>query len=131
GRPTGTRSGGDAAQVLAVAQEAVRLARDTARQLVEAGSADLERRKDHAHRLEAIEVGDVERDAAGVVVGQQADAALEVGEQLEALLDEAAVLGVADHLAVVVRAALAQARLELLDLGREVLGDDDAGAGLG
>jgi hypothetical protein len=29
------------------------------------------------------------------------------------------------------RAALAQARLELLDLGREVLGDGDAGAGLG
>ena len=51
--------------------------------------------------------------------------------ELEALLDEAAVLGIADHLAVVVGAALAQPRLELLDLGRKVLGDGDAGAGLG
>ncbi len=49
----------------------------------------------------------------------------------EALLHELAVLRVADHFAVVVRAALAQPRLELLDLGREVLGDRHPGAGLG
>ena len=112
-------------------EKVVRLADDPARQVVEARRADLERRKAHRDRLEAVEVDDLEVDPGGVVVGQKADAADEIGDELEALLDEAAVLRVADDLALVAGAALAQARLQLLDLGREVLRQRDALAGLG
>jgi hypothetical protein len=55
--------------VLAVAQERVLLAGDPARELVEPRGADLERREDGAHRLEAVDVGDVKDDPRRVVVG--------------------------------------------------------------
>ena len=66
---------------------------------------------------------------AAVVVGDHADDAVEVGLELVALLEKAAVLRVAEDLAGNCDAALGEPRLELLDLGREILGDRHPGAG--
>src|SRR5690349_18081449 len=77
-RAPAARSGGDPSDVLAVAQERVRLARDPARELVEPLDADLERREGDAHGVEAVDVGDVERDPRRVVIGDDAHRALEV-----------------------------------------------------
>ena len=49
--------------------------------VVEAGRADLEGRKAHRDSLEPVEVEDLEIDAGGVVLGEQADAADEIGDE--------------------------------------------------
>ena len=80
-RPRPVASGGDPPQLLAVPKETVRLAGEPARQFVEAGGADLDRRHDQVSASKLSRLCDWNA-ARRVVLRHDAHVAVEIGVQL-------------------------------------------------